>query len=99
MAAEAPAGPLCFRVSARERALLELLAESRGQTLSALARDLLMDTAAELVRQLGGVDAVADQAQRRQEAKLQAERDAFAQMRAMAGTTKGLAAKDSQPPN
>jgi len=71
--AEATAGPVCFRISAGERGLLELLAEARGVTLSSLVRDLTMDMARALVEKAGGTEAVAEQARRQRRERLLAE--------------------------
>lgn len=74
--ADASSGPVCFRISANERARLEYLAEAQGVTLSALARRWIMDVARAEVESSGGIEAVMAQAKRMRE--LRVEREAAA---------------------
>lgn len=49
--------PLCFRVSAEERSLLEVVAQYQGQTLSAFVRDAVTRVARGIIDKYG-VEAV-----------------------------------------
>ena len=62
----AVSGPVSFRVSSEERALLELLASARGVSLSTMARRWVMDMAEGAVAEAGGVENVAESARLRQ---------------------------------
>ena len=45
--------PVCFRVRSKERALLEVVAQFQGQTLSAFARDAVIRVAQSIVKAHG----------------------------------------------
>lgn len=50
--------PICFRVSEDERVKLEAAASYVGESLSAFMRRAAIDTAEQVMRDGGGVDAV-----------------------------------------
>lgn len=65
-------GPVSFRVSSQERGLLELLASARGDSLSSMARKMVMDMALAAVERAGGVEEIVAQAKRRQREEAEA---------------------------
>jgi uncharacterized protein (DUF1778 family) len=50
--------PICFRVSEEERVMLEAAASYVGESLSAFMRRAAIDTAEQVMKDGGGVDAV-----------------------------------------
>lgn len=96
--AERSNGPVCFRISADERALLELVADSRGTTMSAMARDWIMDMARAYIESQGGIDGVIDQARRRKREEELAKERTIERVKELAGSNSGLAERPTSQP-
>lgn len=89
--------PVGFRITPQERNLLELIAAARGITLSALARDFVMDMAYAAAEDAGGVDELLEQARRRsREEEMAKQAKALVAERAAAEKAKSKAAGTSR---